>query len=119
MRRNPICKMEDGDLLELYVLLDVFSRVYDDHPDEVAMIMRSASTEYQTDHHIETELTRSEIMEIAKTVLKNPRNAGAKRKYSKECDNQIQELRSHGMTIRDISKKMQCSYGYVQSIVSG
>ena len=119
MRRNPICKMEDGDILELYVLLDVFSRVYDDLPDEVTMIMKSVSAEYQADHHIKTELSHSEIMEIAKTILRNPRNAGAKRKYSLECDKRIQELHSHGMNLRDIAKQMQCSYGYVQSIVSG
>lgn len=97
-------EMNRQDLLELYQLTVMYARCYD---LELGELLEGISETYRRN-------TSGEDIRSAR----NPRRAGRKRVYTENTDRAILELRSNGMTLREIAGTLQCSTGHVQDVLN-
>ena len=100
--------MKKMDLIELYQLLSIYRRTYTDEDGQsIKEIL------FNIEGHFRDQCCGKDIRDAG-----NPREAGRKRKYTDSYDAQIKELRTSGMSIREISRKAGCSAGHVQDVLS-
>lgn len=97
------------DLGELYTYLKLFGRVYTDCETE-RQIMEQGIEEI-----FNREYSREEAP-AALQAMRNPRNAGRRRKNGLEAQEQIKALSAQGKTIRDISAETGISKSTVQRL---
>lgn len=102
--------MRAHDFGELYSYLKLFGRVYTDYEEERETMERG----------IEEIFTREYACEDAPDVLvsmRNPRNAGRRRKTGEEAREQIRMLSKQGKSLREISDETGISKSTVQRII--
>ena len=99
--------MKEMDLIELYQLLSLYRRTYQEGDEKsLTEILSSIESHYRS-------ISGGKDIRDAR----NPREAGRKRKYTNEQDMQIKKLRASGMSIRGISMEVGCSAGHVQDVL--
>lgn len=98
-------KIEMGlaDLCELYTLMELYEKTYGQPGITVGELKESVRK--KCEEHGVTD------------GIRNARNAGRKKKYSKETDRKIVEGYKKGKTIRKIASETGCSTGYVQKLI--
>ena len=96
MRKHLAVGMRAKDLGELYTYLNLFGRVYTDCEEERKTIEHGIEDIFMREygHADATAALRS---------MRNPRNAGRRRKNGDEAREQIRLLAAQGKTIREIS----------------
>lgn len=101
--------MRAVDLGELYTYLKLFGRVYTDCERE-RQIMEQGIEEILNREYSQEEAS------AALQAIRNPRNAGRRRKNGLEAQEQIKELSAQGKTIRDISAETGIPKSTVQRL---
>lgn len=97
--------MGPADLCELYTLMELYEKTYG----------QAGITAAELKENIRK---KCEERGVAGNI-KNARNAGRKKKYSKETDRKITEGYKSGKSIRKIASETGCSTGYVQKLIYG
>jgi hypothetical protein len=100
-------EMRRQDMIELYQLLGVYIRTYQNKRDMTEMIMEEIEERYK-------KIYNGQI-----TEEKNPRNAGRKSRHTLEEDRIISEYRSDGLSYREIASKCGCTLSRVQGVLKG
>lgn len=101
--------MRAVDLGELYTYLKLFGRVYTDCEAERQTIEKGI------EEILNREYSREEAA-AALQVMRNPRNAGRRRKNGLEAQEQVRALSAQGKTIRDISAETGIPKSTVQRL---
>lgn len=96
-------EMNRQDLLELYQLVEMYTRCYS---VDLKELLEGINEKYRKNTGGEDICSSS-----------NPRRAGRKRIYSEDTDKVILELRNNGITLRRIAETLQCSTGHVQDVL--
>lgn len=97
-------EMNRQDLLELYQLVEMYTRCYN---VDLSGLLEEIKEKYRKNTDGE---------DICKSS--NPRRAGRKRIYSEDTDKVILELRANGISMRRIAETLQCSLGHVQDVLN-
>lgn len=100
--------MRAVDLWELYTYLKLFGRVYTDCEAE------RQTMEKGVEEILNREYSREKA--AALQVMRNPRNAGRRRKNGLEAQEQVRALSAQGKTIRDISAETGIPKSTVQRL---
>ena len=95
--------MSPADLCELYTLMELYEKTYG----------QAGITAAELKENIRK---KCEERGVAGNI-KNARNAGRKKKYSKETNRKIAEGYKSGKSIRKIASETGCSTGYVQKLI--
>jgi len=96
-------EMSPADLSELYTLMELYERTYGQAGITAAELKENVRK-------------KCEERGVAGNI-KNARNAGRKKKYSRETDRKIAEGYKSGKSIRKIASETGCSTGYVQKLM--
>lgn len=107
IRRKFPLYMQAKDLGELYTYLELFGKVYDGYDAEVEVLRKGIEAIYAEEY-------RCGNAEGALKKLRNPREAGRKKRYGREQIEQIQELARSGMSIRKIAEETGISRSSIQ-----
>lgn len=99
-------EMRETDLGELYVLLEMYQRVYGGVPEGLLIKIENR---YEKTHGSGGARERQ---------ITNPRGAGRKSKITEERIRQAKELKEKGYKIREIGKEMGCSAGHVHKLIN-
>ena len=100
-------QMKEMDLIELHQLLSMYRSTYLETDETIARnLLEEIGDKYRN-------LTRG------KDILKarNPREAGRKRIYTREQDENIIRIRESGKSIRETAKEAGCSPGHVEDVL--
>lgn len=97
MRRYPCLAMNAHDLSELYTYLELFTDTYTDCEREITTIQASIRELYMVQYQCDDA-------ESAMRRLRNPREAGRKKHYSGDAQEQVLELSRQGKSVREISR---------------
>lgn len=100
-------EMKAADLGELYALLKMYQASYGEVPES---LIKDIECRFKTTYT---------VCPTSKTPLSitNPRGAGRKSKIEPEEKEQIKQMRSSGMAIREIAAKTGYSTGYVHKLI--
>lgn len=99
--------MKAVDLGELYVLLEMYGRVYGGVSKE---LMEGIETAYEEAEKLKGNYRRKE-------TIRNPRGAGRTSTVTEEQIEQAIHLYRSGYKIRDIAAEMGRSVGYVHKLI--
>lgn len=97
--------MRGTDLGELYVLLEMYRRVYGGVPEK---LLEEVEKEYESQRAVEGK---------DKCGIRNPRGAGRKSNITEERIRKAKELKEKGYRMREIGKEMGCSLGHVHKLI--
>lgn len=100
-------KMKEMDLIELHQLLSMYRRVYLETDETIVRdLLEEIGGKYR-------DLTKGKDIQRAR----NPREAGRKRIYTREQDENIIRIRKSGKSIRETAKEAGCSPGHVEDLL--
>lgn len=102
--------MVERDLSELYTYLELFGKTYTACTPEVMALMQSVKDIYILQMGISDG-------EAVFRALRNPRNAGRKKKVTEEDSARIKQLSEEGMTVRAIAEELYIPKSTVQRIL--
>lgn len=105
--------MNADDLAELYWLLHMYQRTYENPATHDTTSLLSC---IQTIYEEQASLTNHSS--TLPPRCHNPRGAGRKRHYAEGIAEQIVNLRASGNSIRSIAAEIPCSVGHVHKIIS-
>lgn len=99
--------MKQQDLLELYQLLVLYQRTYQEYEEKSLSGWLDKISE-----HYQEKTGRDDIKKA-----RNPRNAGRRKQYSASQDQEILVQYRNGDSFRHIASRNGCSVGHVQDVV--
>ena len=108
--RVPGVHMVERDLSELYTYLELFGRTYTVCAPEVMALMQTVKDIYILQTGISDE-------EAVFRALRNPRNAGRKKKVTEGDSAKIKQLSGEGMTVRAIAEELHIPKSTVQRML--
>ena len=106
--------MTGNDLAELYNYLMLFRRTYDDAENEAESLCRVIRDIFSEQEGFVHEADAEKTMRR----LKNPRNAGRKKRILPKQEQRIRELHEQGCSIRKISEEISIPKSTVSRILS-
>ncbi|MBR3431187.1 MAG: helix-turn-helix domain-containing protein [Clostridia bacterium] len=103
--------MTEHDFGETYTFLELFLRTYVVHEDEVKTVLQAILEMYMLEYNREDPVR-------ALKALRNPRNAGRKKRIANEVVSRIRELHSQGHSIRCIADETGVPKSSVQRLLN-